>query len=136
MDADTVIYRLEEAGRAVVAGACRIPRAGPRGLRTTQFDVVHAAIEGYGWERNDAPVRPAVPGSGEIDRMDEAMGWIPLIPLDRYVLRRIVGGRSLVSPSTDRHLFAWRRLATLLGADHKAIQRWHGQGILLIVAAR
>jgi hypothetical protein len=26
-------------------------------------------------------------------------------------------------------------LATALGADHKAIQRWHAQGIDLIVAA-
>ena len=51
------------------------------------------------------------------------------------MLRRIVGARSLVSPVTERHLYSWRRLATLLGADHKAIQRWHGQGVALIVAA-
>jgi hypothetical protein len=67
--------------------------------------------------------------------MDEAMGWIPLIPLDRYVLRRIVGARSLVNPTTDRHLFPWRRLGAVLGADHKAVQRWHRQGIGMIVAA-
>ena len=42
--------------------------------------------------------------------MDEAMAWISLIPLDRYVLRRIVGARSLVHPITERHLYpgaAW-----------------------------
>jgi hypothetical protein len=66
--------------------------------------------------------------------MDEAMGRIALIPADRYVLRRIVGARSLVSPATGRHLFAWRRLGLLLGADHKAVQRWHAQGIALIAA--
>ena len=66
---------------------------------------------------------------------DEAMSWIPLIPIDRYVLRRIVGARSLVHPITERHLYPWRRLATALGADHKAVQRWHAQGIDLIVSA-
>jgi len=51
------------------------------------------------------------------------------------VLRRIVGARALVSPLTDRHLFPWRRLAAVLGADHKAVQRWHAQAIALLVAS-
>jgi hypothetical protein len=63
------------------------------------------------------------------------MEWITAIPHDKYVLRRIVGARSLVSPITERHLYPWRRLAALLGADHKAIQRWHAQGIAMIVSA-
>jgi hypothetical protein len=66
--------------------------------------------------------------------MDEAFGWVGLIPQDKFVLRRIVGARSLVGPITGRHLYPWRRLGTLLGADHKAVQRWHGQGIDIIVA--
>jgi len=132
VDADTVIRRLEEAGQTLLA----LPGTGwTTRLRSTRLDVVHTAIESYGWDRGSGPLRPAVPGAGQIDRMDEALGWIPLIPLDRYVLRRIVGARSLVSPVTERHLFTWRRLGALLGADHKAIQRWHGQGILLIVQA-
>jgi hypothetical protein len=127
-----VIHRLEEAGQTLLA----LPATGwSTRLREQRLDVVHAAIEGYGWDRAGGRLRPPVPGAGQIDRMDEALGWIPLIPLDRYVLRRIVGARSLVSPMTERHLFPWRRLGALLGADHKAIQRWHGQGILLIVAA-
>jgi hypothetical protein len=132
VDADYVIYRLEEAGQTLLA----LPSSGwTTHLRESRIDVVRSAIEGYGWERSDGPLRPAVPGADRIDRMDEALGWIPLIPRDRYVLRRIVGAGSLVSPVTERHLFTWRRLGALLGADHKAIQRWHGQGILLIVAA-
>ncbi len=51
------------------------------------------------------------------------------------MLRRIVGARSLVHPITERHLFPWRRLGTAIGADHKAVQRWHAQGIDLIVVA-
>jgi hypothetical protein len=34
---------------------------------------------------------------------------------------------------TGRHLYSWRRLGSVLVADHKAISRWHAQGIALIV---
>jgi hypothetical protein len=67
--------------------------------------------------------------------MDKAMGYLTLIPQDRYLLRRIVGCRALVHPISGRHLYSWRRLAELLRADHKAIQRWHGEGIRIIVFA-
>lgn len=129
-DAEYVCYRLEEAGRTLLA----LPNTGPNTqLRTTRHDVVQSAVEAYGWARVDARLRPATPGADQITRMDEALDWIPRIPVDRYVLRRIVGARALVSPITERHLFPWRRLGALLGADHKAIQRWHAQGIDIIV---
>ncbi len=102
-------------------------------LRTSSIEIVRAAVESYGWE--ERRIRPAVPSAARITRMDEALGWLQLIPPDRYVLRRIVGARSLVNPTTEKHLFPWRRLAAALGADHKAIQRWHGEGIGLIVTA-
>lgn len=130
VDAAFVIQRLEEAGATLLA----LPNTGwTTKLRTSSVEIVRTALESYGW--HDTVIRPAVPPSEKISRMDEAMAWISAIPLDRYVLRRIVGARSLVHPITDRHLFPWRRLAKALGADHKAIQRWHAQGIALIVAA-
>ena len=130
IDADYVVYRLEEAGATLLA----LPGTGwTTRLRTSSLEIVRTALEAYGW--GEARIRPAVPSAEKISRMDEAMSWIPLIPLDRYVLRRVVGARSLVHPITDRHLFAWRRLGQALGADHKAIQRWHAQGIAMIVAA-
>lgn len=133
VDADFVIYRLEEAGRAMLA----MPNTGyTTRLRSSALDVLHSAIDKKGWDsRNDqgGQLRPPVPDAARITRMDEAMAWIALIPPDRVVLRRIVGARSLVSPVTERHMFAWRRLGTMLGADHKAVQRWHAQGIALIV---
>lgn len=129
-DAELVIYRLEEAGSTLLA----LPMTGwSTRLRTSKLDVVQAALESYGWEKR--PVRPPVPSAQRITRMDEALSWIPLIPRDRVVLRRIVGARALVSPTTERHLFSWRRLGTMMGADHKAVQRWHAQGIDLIVTA-
>jgi hypothetical protein len=129
-DAELVTDRLEEAGAALLA----LPGTGwSTRLRGSSLEIVRAAIENYGWTTNR--IRPPVPSAARITRMDEAMGWVSLIPIERYVLRRIVGARSLVHPITERHLFPWRRLATALGADHKAIQRWHAQGIDLIVAA-
>ncbi len=130
IDADYAIYRLEEAGATLLA----LPGTGwSTRLRTSSLDIVRSALEAYGWEK--APVKPAVPSSAKIDRMDEALAWLSHIPEDRYVLRRVVGARSLVHPVTDRHLFTWRRLGTVLGADHKAVQRWHAQGVAFIVAA-
>jgi hypothetical protein len=129
-DAELVINRLEEAGAALLA----LPGTGwSTRLRGSSLEIVRTAIESYGWTTNR--IRPPVPSAARITRMDEAMSWIPLIPIDRYVLRRIVGARSLVHPITERHLFPWRRLATALGADHKAVQRWHAQGIDLITSA-
>jgi hypothetical protein len=130
IDAAFVTYRLEEAGETLLA----LPGTGySTRLRTSSLDIVRTALENYGW--TESRVRPPVPSSAKITRMDEALGWILLIPLENYVLRRIVGARCLVSPVTERHLFPWRRLGAALGADHKAVQRWHAQGIALIVAA-
>lgn len=130
IDPDYVVYRLEEAGATLLA----LPGTGwTTQLRTSSLEIVRTALEAYGW--GEARIRPPVPSAEKITRMDEALAWIPLIPLDRYVLRRVVGARSLVHPVTDRHLFPWRRLGKALGADHKAIQRWHAQGIGMIVTA-
>ena len=130
IDADFVVYRLEEAGATLLA----LPGTGwSTRLRTTSLDIVRTALESYGW--TETRIRPPVPSADKIGRMDEAMAWIPLIPLDRYVLRRVVGARRLVHPITDRHLFPWRRLGAALGADHKAVQRWHAQAIGMIVRA-
>ena len=133
--AELVIMRLEEAGRVLLA----LPNTGPSTrLVQSGMEWVRDAAEA-GSAMSAAPsrvkLRPAVPSAQEITRMDEALAWIPMIPLDRYVLRRVVGARCLVSPMTGRHLYTWRRLGVALGADHKAVQRWHGQGIDRIVAA-
>jgi len=130
IDTAFVTYRLEEAGETLLA----LPGTGySTKLRTSTLDIVRTAMENYGW--SESRVRPPVPSSAKITRMDEALSWILLIPRENYVLRRIVGARCLISPITERHLFPWRRLAAALGADHKAVQRWHAQGIAIIVAA-
>jgi hypothetical protein len=130
LDAAFVNYRLEEAGATLLALPCS---GHTTRLRLSQLDIVHSALEAYGWERGR--IRPPIPSAARISRMDQALQWISLIPDGRYVLRRILGARSLVSPVTERHLYSWRRLGQVLGADHKAVQRWHAQGIDMVVAA-
>jgi hypothetical protein len=131
-DAELVVARLEEAGRTLLA----LPPGGySTGLRMNVTTLVRHMIEAGEGEPAPSRLHPPVPAAAVITRMDEALGWIPLIPRDRSVLRRIVGARSLVNPMTDRHLYPWRRLGAMLGADHKAVQRWHAQGVDMIVGA-
>jgi hypothetical protein len=124
-----LVERLEEAGATLLS----LPSRGPSTrLAQLRHDVVHTALEAYGWQPQQ--VRPMTPSGAAIDRMDEALRWLSLIPEERFVLRRIVGARSLVHPLTLRHLFPWRRLGTMLSTDHKTVQRWHRDGITLILA--
>lgn len=126
--AEEVIERLEEAGATMLA----MPSRGYKtGLRMSRFDVVNIAIEAYGWEKTH--VRPASPSAEAVTRMDQAFAWLLIIPEKKYVMRRIVGARALVHPLTGRYLYSWRKLGEILGTDHKAIQRWHAQGVELIV---
>ncbi len=129
-DGKALQARLEEAGETLLL----LPQRGyTTRLRTSTWNVLDEATEAYATQ--PARLHLPVPSATKITRMDEALAWLPLIPDDKYVLRRLVASRMLVSPLTGRHLFPWRRLATLLGADHKAIQRWHGQGIDLLLSA-
>lgn len=124
-----VLARLEEAGRTLLA----MGNSGtmPAGYGRGWPDVIHDAAEAYGYEM--ASGRPRKPRGSEIDRMDKAFTWLTIIPADRFVLRRVVAARCLVSPMTGRHVYPWRRLGRVLGADHRAVQRWHRDGIALIV---
>lgn len=129
MTVEQIVDRLEEAGATVLA----LPSRGySTGLRQTQLDVVHTALEAYGWEA--AKLRPPTPSASAVTRMDEAFGWLLFIPEKQHILRRIAGARALVHPLTRRHLYPWRRLGSLLGADHKSVQRWHGQAVRMIGA--
>lgn len=130
INAETVIARLEEAGSALLA----LPNTGPS-TRLVQSGLEWIRDASEQFSQPQTKLRPAAPDAATITRMDEALAWIPLIPADRFVLRRVVGARSLINPMSGRYVFSWRRIAGAIGADHKAVQRWHAQGIDLIVAA-
>lgn len=128
--ADVVIARLEEAGATLLA----LPNRGyGLGMRGFWPEIMRDAAEAYGY--GIAPLRAAAPSPRDITAMDAALAWLSLIPDSQRVLRRVVGARALVSPVTGRALFSWRRLGVLVGADHRAVQRWHGDGIAVIVEA-
>jgi len=130
LTAEEMVARFEAAGATLLA----LPGKGySTQIRTMRFDVVQSAADAYGWQ--NAAVRPPVPSAAAIDQMDEAFGWLTLIPETKYVMRRIVGARALVHPVTLRHLFPWRKIGAMLGADHKSVQRWHGQAVELMLAA-
>ena len=127
-----VCAMLEEAGATLLA----LPQTGyTTRLRTGGLDWVRDAGAVLAPGSGPALLRPAVPSPAAIDRMDRALAWLSLIPDSMFVLRRVAGARALVHPMTGRHLFPWRRLGTALGADHKAVQRWHGQAMIRISAA-
>ena len=129
-DAEYVLHRLHEAGTVLLS----LPDTGySTRLRGGGLEWVRDAAAGYGM--GQARIRPPVPLAAAIDRMDAAWRWLGLIPADKFVLRRVVGARSLVSPMTGRHVLSWRRIGDAVGADHKAVQRWHAQGVDMIVAA-
>ena len=126
--AAALVARLEDAGSTLLA----MPNSGYSShLRMMRYEVVHSALDAYGWQ--PAQVRQPHPSGAAIDRMDEAWGWLAIIPEDRFVLRRIVGARALTHPLTGRYLFPWRRLGSVLGADHKSVQRWHKDGLGIIL---
>jgi len=121
--------RLEAAGATLLA----MPAKGySTQLRQMKFDIVHTALEAYGWQ--SAAARPPMPSAADISAMDEAFGWLALIPEQKFMIRRILGARALVHPLTGRHIYPWRRLGVMLGADHKSVQRWHGQGLAMLEA--
>lgn len=125
--AEEIVAHFEAAGATLLA----LPKQGySTQMRTMRLDVVHNALDAYGWQ--NAAVRPPMPSAAAISQMDEVFGWLTLIPETKYVLRRIVGARALVHPVTLRYLYPWRRIGTMLGAEHKSVQRWHGQAVALM----
>lgn len=125
IDAELVVWRLEQAGATLLAMRGASPY--PAGAGSAWPEVWREAIEAYGW--TEEPVRPAIPDAAAITRMDATFAWLPLIPQERYVLRRLVAVRALVHPLSGRHLVTWRRLGRIVGADHHAVKRWHAKGI-------
>ena len=129
-DAETVILRLEEAGRTLLA----LPNKGCRPADTGSGwpAVVHDFTEAYGY--GEVEVSVPVPSPQAITRMDEALQWVRLIPEQRVSLRKIVLLRALLHPVSDRHLWSWRKIGRKFGWSHEAVRTWHAQGIDVIVA--
>ena len=127
-DVATVIARLEEAGATLLALAALGHRA--RANLISPHLVQHA-LDGVRGGDGGAFVAP---NAARISRMEEALGWLDLIPRHRGALRRIVAYRALVSPAKNSPVFSWRLISKRLGVDHRLVQRWHATAIAIIVA--
>lgn len=128
--AQHVVERLEEAGRALLS----MPPTG-YSTRITISRVLFAPEPGESGLPTPPAVRITPPSSQEISRMDEALEWLALIPNRQRAIRRIVAARALKNPVTDKHLYSWRDIGRIMNIDHKAVQRWHSQGIEIITRA-
>lgn len=145
IDAEFVVYRLEEAGHTMLS----LPgSAWPAGMRTAWPAILQATAEAYGYTPEQGALgsderewRPPVPSASKIDRMDEALRWVIHIPRlegsphGGALLARIVLMRSLVSPRTERHWWSWNKIGNALGCHRDSVKTWHGQGIGWIVLA-
>jgi hypothetical protein len=125
-DTAYVEYWLRRAGMTLLS----LPDRGPILGWRPQSEELRRSLAEQAAERR---LLRRTPSAVDISAMDVALGWLRLVPDDRRVLRRIVAARMLVSPTTERHLYSWRQIARLVGADHHAVQRWHAQGINHIV---
>lgn len=128
--AELVLERLDRAGATLLA----LPHTGhSTRMSQSKLPIVREYADLVGAEPDDEPVLAPTPRM--ISEMEQALEWIALIPIERVVLRRIVGARSLCRPATMRPLYGWRRIGTMVGASHEAVRQWHAQGIDLIVSA-
>lgn len=111
--------RLQEA----VSCLARLPdtdRVRLTGTKTSWPDVVHDAIQSYGY--SDAKARPGGPGPGEIDRMDEALSWLTMI--DDYRTRKTVWMRVAGAP--------WYKIASRWHRSERTAQNWYKRGLSAI----
>ena len=127
-----VELRLEEAGKTLF----RIPsgRLWPAQIHSGMPDVVHDWWDVY--NQHEAEERLANATPAQIAAMDEAFGWLSLIP-DQHMKPRIVTAlRSIVNPRNDRHIWTYRRLGRqLLNCHHDTVIAWHSIGLSAISRA-
>jgi hypothetical protein len=120
-------------------------------VKSNMPPIVQDAIQAYGY--TELRLRVPRPTAQQISRMDEALGWVSLIPASPITadpvarnggatLRRIVHCRLMVrpmswyqTPNRPTYLFSWRAIGGLLGADYRAVQGWHGAALATILAA-
>jgi|ERR1700722_149415 len=135
IDSERVIHDLERAGATLLAMRTRSPYPAP--YRCALPEVLRDIYDVWDWKEPATAYdnRPAIPNAAAVTAMDATWKWLQHIPQHRHVLRKIVSVRALVNPITGKHVIPWRRLGIVIHADHHAAQRWHHQGIDIIVRA-
>lgn len=126
---EAVEKRLLAAGRTLIA--LRVSKLRPAGFRNFWPEIMPGD-----WNPDTAidDVYIAPPTSDAISAMDEALGWLRLIPDERYAWRRVAGLKSLNHPVTRRPLLSDRRIALLVKCSHVTVNTWYFQGLNAICA--
>lgn len=64
---------------------------GPAGFKSSWPQVVRSSVDAYGY--GEADCRPSPPQGAEIDRMDEALGWLHMVDddLSKLIWSRLNG---------------------------------------------
>lgn len=121
-----IIRRLEEAGKTLLA-----MHGGERdlGMQMMRWEIVRDPRKDY---PGSTRMRAAIPDADQITAMDEAFGWVHVIPLDMMAKRRVVWCRAMVDPISDAYRFSWRRIGEMMSMDHKRVQRMHAEAIDII----
>lgn len=141
IDAETVISRLEETTATILAMPGGMPRLGVKvcdyGYNSEWFDEAgdDADISASKGRIIAGMAKPPAPTAAAITRADEIVAWLAIIPQNRYVMRKIVAARSILKWTDGKHVFSWSKLSQTIGADVRAVKRWHAQGIQIIVDA-
>jgi hypothetical protein len=138
--AQLVMLRFESAVSTLMA----LPVGGySTAARSFWPDIVRDAAEAYGYD--EAGQVRITPSAAQITAMDETLGWLRLIPLDRpergqgtqsphggAVRRKLVALRAITGGAMGRPM-GWRRIGDILGCSHVSAEVWHGRAIGQIV---
>ena len=77
------------------------------------------------------------PSARAISQMEQAFGWLGLIPDSEVKLRKLVGMRSLqyICPTTEEpvYVWSWVRLGEAMGCRDVTAKAWHRRGLDMIV---
>lgn len=132
LDAETVDYRLSEAGRSVLALGKDAPMVAALAGTVPELRLLVAQF----FEVNGLRCWRGTVNAELRERAVEAYGWLGHIPRPLAAARRAVTARSLVSPVTGRPLYDWNRLGVLLACPATEARAAHVLGLGIIVGAR
>ncbi|MGO2958656.1 MAG: DUF6362 family protein [Acetobacter sp.] len=111
---------LEEAAFTLAA----LPANGlrPAGARSGWPDIVRD-LEDVG--RLDSDIMPPRPEPDEVSRLDQVLSWVQVFGPSEQHYRRVINMRLIVHPISGMHRWNWRKIAKVMGTDHKRAHDWH-----------
>ncbi|MBF0892188.1 hypothetical protein HKD28_12330 [Gluconobacter sp. LMG 1744] len=95
----------------------------PGGMRSYWPDIV-ADRDDLDWPM-ESDIRPPMPTSDEVSRMDLALSWVPMVT-DRGQ-KAVVNMRLIVHPISGQYRWTWRKIGGKLGINHETAKDWHAE---------